>query len=241
MTSVKTQEFKPLDEYKQYISEAQTGFWVVLTFFVIGAVLGMVFYKQIIGTVMGFFNLDNINVVLTSPYQFIDLSINSGFFVGIVFALPIFLYYLLRFVEPALKSEEYKLLVQLLPISVILFVIGFGFGVWVLQYVVDLFSAVSTNLAVSNIWDISGFMTQVVITGLSMALIFQMPILITALLRLKIVKHKAISSRRKEVYAGLLIVAAMLPPTDIFSLVILTCVPLFLFEITLLLNRKNIE
>ncbi len=238
MTSVINEEFKPLDEYKRYISEAQTGFWLTLTFFVIGVVIGMTFYKQILGVVMSSFNLENINIVLTSPYQFIDLSINSGFFVGIVFATPIFLYFLLRFVEPALKPEEYTLMVQLLPVSVILFIIGFGFGVWVLQYVVDLFSTVSNSLAVDNIWDISGFVTQVVITGLSMALIFQMPTLITSLLRLKIVKHKTIASKRKEVYAGLLLFAAVLPPTDIFSLVILTCVPLFLFEITLLLNRR---
>jgi sec-independent protein translocase protein TatC len=227
------------EDYKHYIKEMRSSFWKVLTLFALGAVIGMAYYKQILTFIMGFFKLENINLVLTSPYQFIDLAINSGFFVGIVFATPVFLYYALQFSKPALKEMEYKLLLRMIPASIVLFIMGFIFGVWVLQYVVDLFSQTSDNLDIGNIWDLSGFLSQVIVMGLSLAFIFQMPIVITSLLKLKIIKYKTIQGQRRAVYAGIVIFAALMPPTDIVALLILAIVPLFLFELTLFLNKMN--
>ena len=128
----------------------------------------------------------------------------------------------------------------MLPFSIILFIVGFGFGVWVLQYVVDLFSRTSSGLEIGNIWDLSSFFSQIIVMGLSLAFVFQMPIIITSLLRLKIVSYKAIKEKRRFIYAGLLIFAALLPPTDLITLSLLTLIPLFLFEITLILNQRII-
>lgn len=226
-----------LEDFKPLLNELKTGFWVIISFFAVGAVVGMAFYKQILSFVMGLFEFNDINVVLTSPYQFIDLSINSGFFIGLIFSFPAFLFYFLRFVKPALKREEFSHLAKMLPFSFVLFVAGFCFGVWVLQFVVDMFSNVSVGLDVGSIWDLSGFINQVIITGMSMALLFQMPVVITSLLKLNILSYHQISSKRKETYAGLFLFAAILPPTDLVSLAVLALVPLFLFEFTLLLNR----
>jgi len=225
------------DEYKPYISEMRHAFWRALLLFAFGAIVGMLYYKQILSWIMGFFKLENINIVLSSPYQFIDLSINSGFFIGVVFATPLFLYYLLKFTKPALSEKEYRLLVSMVPASVILFLIGFTFGVWVLQYVVNHFSQTSNSMDVANIWDLSSFISQVIIMGLSLAFIFQMPIVLTSLIRLNMVKHSAIQKQRRPAYAAILIFAALMPPTDMVALLILALVPLFLFEITLFLNN----
>lgn len=229
------------EDYKPYISEMRRAFWKVLVLFALGAVVGMIYYKSILTQIMSFFKLESINLVLTSPYQFIDLSINSGFFVGVVFAMPALLYYLLQFTRPALTKQEYSLLVKMMPISIILFCVGFAFGVWVSQYVVDLFSQTSSSLNIGNIWDLSGFMSQIVIMGISLAMVFQMPIVITSLLKLKIIKYQAVVEKRKSIYAFLVLFAAFMPPTDLVSLLILTLVPLMLFEATLLFNKSTLK
>jgi Tat protein translocase TatC len=233
-----TKQPSKLAEYKPYIKELRGAFFKTLVFFALGAVVGMIYYRQILSVVIGFFKLEGVNLVLTSPYQFLDLAINTGFFIGLIFCFPIFLYYLLKFTKPALKSQEFKLLVQLLPSSIVLLIVGFGFGVWVLQFVIDLFSQTSTSFELGNIWDLSGFISQVIIMGISLAFVFQLPIIITGLIRLKIVSHKAVKEKRRLIYAGLLLFAALLPPTDLIALAILTLIPLFLFEITLLLNQR---
>lgn len=225
-----------LSLYEPYIKELRNKAFRIVICFAIGAAIGMLYYQKILTRIMGFFKLEGINLVLTSPYQFIDLSAQTGFVTGVMFAFPITLYYFLKFIRPALKPKEFQLLIRMIPLSLILFVAGFLFGVWIVQYVIDFFYSTTTGFAIDNIWDLSGFLSQILTTGISLALVFQMPIVLTALLRLKILKIQAVKAQRKVVYSGLLLFAALLPPSDIISLSLLTLVPLFLFEITLVLN-----
>jgi len=71
---------------------------------------------------------------------------------------------------------------------------------------------------------------------LCMGVVFQLPIVMTILLRLKLVKKTIFTSQRRIFYAAIMIIAVLLPPNDVISLSILTLVPIFLFEIALLLN-----
>ena len=75
-------------------------------------------------------------------------------------------------------------------------------------------------------------------TGISLALIFELPIILTALLKLKLIRLSSLQKSRKFIYTGILIFVAFLPPNDIISLALLSVPPLLLFEITLLLNQK---
>ncbi len=145
-------------QYDPYIKELRSRALKVLVFFGSGVILGTIFYQHILSSFMKIFQLDGINLVLTSPYQFIDLSIKTGVLIGILFALPISVYFFLDFIRPALRPKEFRFLLKMMPFSVFLFVIGFCFGVWVVQFVIDLFSQTSSSFNVGNIWDLSEFL-----------------------------------------------------------------------------------
>lgn len=241
-TEVKQDEPSPIDvaiiKYTPYLKELQSKLFIVFTVFLAGGVLGFIYYQQILSFVMRLFKMDGINLVLTSPYQFIDLAVNTGLLIGIILALPLLGYFLITFVRPALASREYKLLVRLYPLAVILFVVGFFFGGWIIQLIINLYSQTTLEFSVNNLWDVSHFFNQILMTGISLALIFELPIILTALLKLKIIKLTHLKKSRKFIYAAILIFVAFLPPNDIISLVLLSVPPLLLFEITLLLNRR---
>jgi sec-independent protein translocase protein TatC len=227
-----------ITKYLPYLQEIQRKIVILTIVVFLSGALGFFFYQNILGFILKFFNLKGITIVLTSPYQLFDLAINTGLATGIIVASPFFFYYLLTFLKPALKPKEYQLVARLVPVSAILFIVGFCFGAWVMQFVIDLYSKTTTSFNINNIWDISHFFAQIIIVGLCLGLMFQTPIIITLLLRLKIIKIKTLTSKRRFVYAASIIIAAILPPNDIISLSILTIVPLFLFEIALLLNRQ---
>jgi len=189
---------------------------------------------------MRIFKLEGINIVLTSPYQFIDLAINAGILVGLSLALPLLGYHLLTFIKPALKNKEYRLILKLYPISLVLFILGFLFGAWIIQLIISLYAKVSLEFSVENLWDLSSFLSQILATGTLMALVFQLPIVLSALLQLKIMNLPALKKSRKYVYTLILVFVALLPPNDIVSLIILTIPPLLLFELTLLLNKAYV-
>ena len=238
---IKKIEPSPLDlaiaKYTPYLKELQTKLFTVFCDFLGGGVLGFIYYQQILSFVMHMFNMENINLVLTSPYQFIDLAVNTGLLIGIILALPLLGYYFLTFVKPALAPREYNLILRLYPLAVVLFIIGFFFGGWIIQLIINLYAQTTLQFSVGNLWDVSHFFNQVLMTGISLALIFELPIVLTALLKLKLIKLVGLKKSRKFIYAGILVFVAFLPPNDIISLALLSIPPLLLFEITLLLNR----
>lgn len=235
-------ELSPLDQaiikYTPYLKELQNKLFSVFVVFFVGGALGFIYYQKILSFIMHLFKMEGINLVLTSPYQFIDLAVNTGLLVGVVLALPLLGYHLLTFVRPALAPREYRLILRLYPLGVILFIVGFSFGAWIIQLIINLYTQTALDFSVNNLWDVSHFFSQIIMTGISLALIFELPIVLTGLLKLKLIKLSFLKKSRRYIYAVILIFVAFLPPNDIISLGLLSIPPLLLFEITLLLNRK---
>lgn len=225
-------------KYAPYLNELRKKLFIVLTLFFTFAVIGAVFYKQILTFIMGRFDLEGINIVLTSPYQIIELAVQIGVLCGVVVALPLLLWYLIAFLRPALEDDEFKNIVSLAPVSLLLFLVGFMFGTTIMNAIISLFTRASDKLNIQNLWDISRFFSQTLFMGVAMALAFQFPIVLTILMRFGIIQKPHLVKSRPLIYGGIIIFAILMPPTDILSLAILT-LPLFLlFELTLLLNKS---
>lgn len=184
-------------KYLPYLQEIQKKLITLLIVILISGIFGFAYYQKILTFILGIFNLEGITIVFSSPYQFIDLALNTGIAMGVIISFPLLIYYLLGFLKPALATKEYKLIIKLAPLALILFVIGFGFGAWVMQFVINIYSQTALEFNVSNIWDISRFFSQTIIMGVCLGLVFELPIVITLLIKLKLVKKEAISKNRR--------------------------------------------
>lgn len=224
-------------DFMPYWLEIRKKLFTVIISFVIGTAFGLLSYQKILHYIVSGFNLDNINVVLTSPYQFINIAFGIGIFAGILTSSPFLALNLLTFVKPALKKEEYSLIKKLLPISFTLLIIGFIFGGRILQMVINIYSNTTKGFAVESLWDMESFLSQIIYMGISMAFVFQLPIILTGLIRFGIIKRQQLVNSRRFVYAGLLVFTVLLPPTDILSLVLIFLPLCLLFESALLFNR----
>lgn len=227
-------------KYLPYLQEIQKKLVTLLILILVSGILGFIYYQQILTFILKLFNLTGITIVMSSPYQFINLAVNTGIATGVVIAIPLVIYYLLGFLKPALAPKEFKMIARLVPLALVLFVVGFGFGAWVMQFVINIYTQTALDFNVTNMWDISRFFSQTIIMGVCLGLLFELPIIVTLLIRLKLLKKEIIAGNRRFVYAGIVLLAAILPPNDVISLSILTIVPLFLFELALLLNKAII-
>ncbi len=205
--------------------------------FIVFSIAGFFYYEEIIALILRILNLGNVNIAFTSPFQYFTLSVNSAFLVGLIAVFPLLVYQFLLFLKPALKDREFKLVTILVPLAIILFVIGFAFGFAIMKYVVTIFYQKSVELKIGNLLDISLLLSKIVLTGILMGFAFQFPIIITALIKLKVVALKAFAKQRVFAYLVAVLFAAFLPPTDLLSLALLTLPLVMLFEITLILNR----
>jgi len=230
-------EKKQSPDFIPYWIEIRRKVVAVLLSFIFGAVIGAINYKAILNLVVSGFDLENVNVVLTSPYQFINIAVGIGLTTGLITSSPFLALNILTFVRPALSKDEYNLIKRLIPISAILFIAGFAFGNWILQMVINIYVSTTKGFSVQNLWDIESFLSQIIIMGVSMGIVFQLPIILTGLLRFKIVKRSQLTKGRRFIYAGLLLFTVILPPTDILSLILIFLPLCLLFESALLFNR----
>lgn len=224
-------------KYTPYFLEIRKRLFFIVSLFLVAAGIGFFFYEKIISFSFKLFQLDGINVVFTSPFQFMDLAISCAVLVGIIAIFPLLIIQILAFIRPALTKKEYKLVVRAIPISIFLFILGFAFGATMMKYVLDIFYAKATSLNIGNFLDISKLISQILITSALMGLGFQFPVVITILIHLKITTAKFIAKQRIYAYAAALLFAAFMPPTDLLSLIILTLPLVLLYEATLILNR----
>ncbi len=226
-----------INRYFPLLSEVRRRLLFVLSIFILFGVLGFFYYEKIITFIIGLLDLNGVNIVFTSPFQFLNLAISSSLSLGLIVTIPILIYQLLTFLKPALKVKEYRSVMTLLPISIVLFVGGFIFGFMMMKYVVVIFYTKSVQLNIGNMLDISKLLSQILLTSAFMGLGFQFPIVMSLLMDFKIVSHKMFSSQRPIAYLIAIIFAALMPPTDILSMTLLALPLVVLFEFTLLLNR----
>lgn len=226
-----------LNRYFPLLTEVRRRLLFVVSIFLLFGIFGFFYYEKIITFVISLLDLNGVNIVFTSPFQFLNLAISSSLSIGLIVTIPILIYQILTFLKPALKVKEYRSVMTLLPISIVLFIGGFAFGFLMMKYVVSIFYSKSVELNIGNMLDISKLLSQILVTSSLMGLAFQFPIVMSLLMDFKLVSHKMFSSQRPFAYLIAILFAAFMPPTDILSLILLTLPLVLLFEITLLLNR----
>ncbi|OGH13608.1 MAG: hypothetical protein A2687_05600, partial [Candidatus Levybacteria bacterium RIFCSPHIGHO2_01_FULL_38_26] len=239
--NIKPSETSQLSEsirkYSPYLFEIRKRLLITMSFFGVSSIVGFVFYERIIRFIIDLLSLNDVNIVFTSPFQFINLAINSGIATGLTLTFPLLIYQILSFLKPALKKFEYKMLVKFMPFCIILFLSGFSFGIYVMKWQIQLFLAKSVSLGIGNILDINHLLNTVLFISVLMGIAFQFPIIIIFLTRLGIVTRNQLSKKRRWVYLGSLIFVILLPLDSILADFLLVFPLVVLFELTLVLAR----
>ncbi len=226
-----------INKFSPFMMEVRKRIFFTLSIFVIGMIGGFAFYEKIVKFLIDLLSLQGINIVFTSPFQFINLAISCGFVVGLVVAFPLIISQFMSFLKPALRPKEYKMVMGFLPFSIFLFLVGFAFGSIIMKWQIQIFLGRSVALGIGNILDISRLLTTVLLTSALMGIGFQFPVVLLILMRIGVLKHKQLTKQRPWVYLGSFLFALLLPPDSVLADIILTLPLVILFEITLLLNR----
>lgn len=225
-----------LAKFSPFLAELKKRLLFTFYVFLVTTFIGFALYEKIIRFLIDILNLRGINIVFTSPFQFINLAVACGVASGLVFSAPLLVYQLFSFLKPALKSREYKMIVGFLPVTVLLFLIGFFFGAYIMKWQIEIFLASSVSLGIGNILDISRLLSMVLMTSVFIGLGFEFPIILLILLRLGIIKHGQLAKTRKWFYVAALLFAVLLPADSIVADIILALPLIALFELALIAN-----
>lgn len=176
-------------------------------------------------------------LIVLAPTEAFMTTITVCVYAAIIVAAPFISYQLFAYILPAFSPRERKAIMPLLIAIPGLFLAGVIFA-----YLVVLPAAISFLLSFND----AQFDTQLrareyysffSMTLLAGGVVFQLPIVILALVRLRIVTVKQLRSNRRYAWLVIAVLAAALPGVDPISMLIEMVPLLILYELSIVLAR----
>ena len=160
-----------------------------------------------------------------------------GIIIGLMVASPVIIYYVGRFLAPALTVREKKILVPGSFAVLILFLLGCAFGYFfLLPRTITAVIWFNNLLGFQLLWTTSNYFGFLTFTILGLGLAFQMPLAIVILVSVGVVTPQQLRTYRRYIVLGIVITAAILtPPEPITQLAL--AIPLWvLYEVAILVS-----
>jgi sec-independent protein translocase protein TatC len=146
-------------------------------------------------------------------------------------ALPVVLYQVWAFVAPGLYTHEKKLVLPLVVSSTLLFFLGVGFCYFFVFGKVFAFIQAFAPKSVSAMPDIEAYLGFVLTMFIAFGAAFEVPIVVVVLARLGLVSIEKLKSFRAYFIVVAFIVAAVITPPDIASMLALALSMVLLYEV----------
>ena len=183
---------------------------------------------------------DRFSIINTSLSGQFNLHMKISLVTGIALAMPYALWEFWRFVRPALTPKEIDGTHWFVFCVSLCFFSGLLFGYYVMAPLsINFFANYQASAAITNMFDISDYLSTVIVVSLACAFMFELPLLIYFLTRMGLVSATFLRKYRRHAFVVLLVVAAIITPPDIFSLV-LVILPLYgLYELSIKLASRT--
>ncbi len=153
---------------------------------------------------------------------------------GFILASPVVFFQFWRFILPAMTDRERTWTVLFVPLSVALFLGGIGFSYFLVMPQSLHFLMAFGGENFTPLLSMESYLEFVLLMILPFGVIFNMPLLMTALSLAGLVQGKTLKKGRKFIILGSFILAAVITPTpDIITQSLLALPAIGLYEISL--------
>ncbi|MBK1878613.1 twin-arginine translocase subunit TatC [Pelagicoccus mobilis] len=170
-----------------------------------------------------------------NPTGVFTAMLHIGLLTGITVASPVFLFYIGKFLSPALTKKEKKLLLPGCFSAFCLFLMGCSFAFFLLlPKAIEVTMAFNKMMDFQIIWSPDsyfGFITWIVI---GMGVSFQFPLIAVVLVYLDVVSLEKLRSLRRICIISFFILAAVLTPPDPVTQVMMALPMIVLYEVSLI-------
>ncbi len=182
---------------------------------------------------------NNIALNYFSPAEVFIIQIKFALVMDIIVCFPYIAKQVWNFCVPALYEHEKKFIKSIVFTSSALFILGALFCLFVILPLIINFGMSFASQNIQAVFGISNVVTLALWLILAFGVMFQLPLVVNALIKSKIVEKETIQNCRPYVIVVLLILAGILTPPDVVSQIMLFTPTYLLFELGLLFSRKK--
>ena len=202
---------------RDHLEELRRRLFIAALASVVGTVVTFIFHRQILlflqRPAADLPGITGAPLIFTEATEMIGITMKVSFLGGIILALPVLTYQVVMFVSPGLTPKERKYLLFLLPGVSLAFVLGIAFGYFVLIPPAFRFLLTFNSDIAAPMIRIGNYINLIVNLLFWMGLVFEAPILMFTLAKLRVVSHKTFAKWRRLSFVLAFVLGALITPT----------------------------
>ncbi len=210
---------------------------IIVACLVVVFLVALYFSQDIINFLTDMGKVYGYRFVYLAPQELLIQQFSVSLIAAICLTLPVILYHIWAFVQPALKKNENILLVAALISGLICFLIGILFAYkimlpFMLRFLINISSGSGITATISVQKYVSFLLTIFLIFGL----FFEMPVISVLLTQMGLLKVSWMKRARKFVIVAIFLISALVTPPDIISQIMVSVPMIILYEISIHLS-----
>ena len=186
---------------------------------------------------MGFdfhFEPYHVQLIATELQSQFMTHISTAVYLGLLAASPYIMYELFRFISPALYENERRYSVRVTLTIYVLFVMGVLLTYFVLFPISFRFlGTYSVAESVTSTITIDSYISSMLSLTLVMGAVFQLPVICFILGKLGLINSSLLARYRRHAFVLLMVIAAIITPPDIMTLVLVSLPLYMLYEVSI--------
>ena len=168
-----------------------------------------------------------------------SMHMTSSFVVGFIAAFPYVFWEVWKFISPGLYDKEKSAARGAVFFVSLLFLMGAAFGYYVLSPLsINFLANYQLDPSITNEFDITSYVTTLVMLVLASAIMFQLPVVVYFLSMSGLVTSKMLKAYRRHSIVVILIVSAIITPPDVISQLLIAMPILVLYEIGINIAKR---
>lgn len=173
-----------------------------------------------------------------APWDGLRVYMQFAFLFAIVISLPVILYQVWAFVKPGLRKTEQSVTLRYIPMAMLLLLMGLSFAYFVVFRMAFYFTVqINSSLGLTETYGIAQYFSFMFNILLPVTLLFELPIVVMFLTRLRILTPERLKKARRYAYMTLVVISTLVTPPDAISAIIVAIPLILLFELSIILSK----
>jgi sec-independent protein translocase protein TatC len=225
----------------EHLAELRRRLFICVIAVTIAAIVVYIFSLSIIRFLLEYYQdaVDNPDqaLIFTGPLDAFATRLKVATYGGIVFALPVWLFQLWRFVTPGLHPKEKRYAIPFVLSSVLFFCVGGFVALVTLPRALDFLLNIGGS-ELEPLLTADRYLSLVSLMIVAFGIAFEFPVVLTFLLLARVITTRQLRRWRRGVIVAIALFAAIITPSQDPYSMLLMMVPMYLFyEACILLGR----
>jgi sec-independent protein translocase protein TatC len=201
----------------------------------VGVIVSFYFHKEIFSFITA--PLNGAPLIILNPLEGMIATFKMCFWCGLTATSFIWIFFLIRFIAPALKPNERKMIFPILLTQSVFLLAGLGFArILTIPIANEYLKAFNADLGI-NQWNLSLYLDYTIGLLLANGFAFQLGGLLFTLIQYGVISYQTLIKWRRVNIVTIFIISAILTPPDVLTQLLMAFPLMGLYELAIIVAR----